>query len=133
MGMTGEATAETLFALEQSTNNSKGPGLEDQGTLTAIDPHIIASQLEEGGDVLEHEAERIGLPVVGIIAEEDAALDVCVRPVSMCLDVSLYQKNTACHTEIYMPKKGPVHCGSNQVGRVAGEQHMAAVVALVEG
>lgn len=47
---------------------------------TSIDEDIVTTQLEEAGDVLEHEGERVGLPVVGVIGELDGPLDVCWIP-----------------------------------------------------
>ena len=44
--------------------------------LTTVDPNIISSQLEERGDVLEAEPERVGLPVCGVGAKDDLPLDV---------------------------------------------------------
>ena len=47
--------------------------------LTSIDEHVLSTELEERSDVLEDEPERVGLPVVCIIGEQDAALNVCVQ------------------------------------------------------
>ncbi len=46
-------------------------------SLTAVNPDIVAAQLEERGHVLEYKRERVGLPVFGIIGEYYFALDVC--------------------------------------------------------
>ena len=47
--------------------------------LTSVDEHVFTTQLEEGCDILEAELERVGLPVICVIGEQDAALDVCVQ------------------------------------------------------
>lgn len=47
-----------------------------KATLTAIDPHMVAAQLEEARDILEGESKRPGLPVCGVVGEEDLALDI---------------------------------------------------------
>lgn len=79
--------------------------------LTAVDPHVVTSELEEGRDVLEDEAEGVGLPIVCVVREQDAALDV---------DVDVLQE-------------GPVHSSADGVCLVLGEDNMAAVIAVVEG
>lgn len=60
-----------------------GVGCEDghgKGTredeLTSVDEDVVAAQLEEAGDVLEDEGERVRLPVVGVVGELDGSLDV---------------------------------------------------------
>ena len=45
---------------------------------TAIDVDVIASELEEGGSVLESLEEAICLPIVGVVGEENAALDIWI-------------------------------------------------------
>lgn len=42
----------------------------------AINKDVLAAELEEGGDVLVDELERVGLPVVGVVGEQDGSLDV---------------------------------------------------------
>ena len=43
----------------------------------AVDVDVLATELEEGGCVLEDLVEGVLLPVVGVICELDCALDVC--------------------------------------------------------
>jgi hypothetical protein len=43
---------------------------------TAIDIDVVASELEEWGDVLEDEFERVRLPVGCIVGELNVRLDV---------------------------------------------------------
>lgn len=53
---------------------------------TSIDEDIFTTQLEETGDVLEDERERVRLPVVGVVGELDSSLDICIsRSVSLLL------------------------------------------------
>lgn len=42
-----------------------------------VDIDILAAELEEGRGVLKDLAKAIGLPVVGVIAKLDVALDSC--------------------------------------------------------
>lgn len=42
----------------------------------AKDIYIVATDLEEGGDVLEDLGEGVGLPVGCVVCEEDSSLDV---------------------------------------------------------
>lgn len=44
--------------------------------LTSVDEDIVASELEEGRDVLEHKGEAVRLPVVGVFGELDSSLDI---------------------------------------------------------
>jgi hypothetical protein len=41
-----------------------------------VDEDVLASELEERGDVLVDELEAVGLPVSGIIGELDVSLDI---------------------------------------------------------
>jgi len=43
---------------------------------TTVDEDILASELEERGDVLVNELEAIGLPVSRIIGELEVSLDI---------------------------------------------------------
>lgn len=43
---------------------------------TAIDPHVLTTEFEEGRDVLKPEAERVGLPVRRVVGEQNLALQV---------------------------------------------------------
>lgn len=43
---------------------------------TSVDEDIISSEFEEAGDVLEHERERVRLPIIGVVGELDSSLDV---------------------------------------------------------
>ena len=47
-----------------------------EGTA-AVDVDILASELEEGGGVLESLVESVLLPVVGVVGELDGSLDIC--------------------------------------------------------
>lgn len=42
---------------------------EREGRLASIDPDVVTSKLEKAGDVLEDEAERVGLPVIRVVCE----------------------------------------------------------------
>ena len=76
---------------------------------TAVDVDVGAAELEEGGDVLEHLAEGVGLPVIRIVCELDVALDV----------------------EVDVLEEGQVEGGADDIARALGEDDVAAVVALV--
>lgn len=78
---------------------------------TTIDVHIISSELEECGGVLEDLLESICLPVVCVVGELDITLDI----------------------EIDVVKVGQVQCRADHVLLALGENDMAAVVTLVDG
>ena len=42
----------------------------------AKDVDVVPAELEEGGGILVDLLEGVGLPVVGVVGEEDVALDV---------------------------------------------------------
>ena len=78
---------------------------------TTIDVHIISTELEECGGVLEDLLESVRLPVVCVVGELDVTLNI----------------------EIDMVEVGQVQCCTDHVLLTLGENDMTAVVAFVDG
>lgn len=78
---------------------------------TAVDIHVISSELEECGGILEDLSESICLPVVCVVGELDVTLDI----------------------KIDMVEVGEVQCRANHVLLALRENDMTAVVTLVDG
>ena len=93
---------------------------------SSVHVDVGAAELEEGGGILEHLLERIGLPVVRVVCELNGSLDIYSR-VSSGNMTRIPQ-----HTKIDIVEEGKVQRCSNREVLVFGENHVAAVIALLD-
>jgi hypothetical protein len=93
----------------------------------AVNVDILTTELEEGGRVLKSLVESILLPVVGVVGELNGPLNVC-RVTSAWSSQDEYTKTP---TEIDVLKESQVQRCADGVVLLLGEDHMTAVVALL--